>query len=143
MFSNKRKIFVSKLLFVIIWFTIINFIWTIAVTILYTRKFANITQGFLFFSGFLVSNFLVLLLSFIFLVFIISFFKKVSTRNTIYLLATMAAISAPLLLRTYVYKVRSDINTKNYLKIVEKSKNKLANELAYHNKKFINNSDYL
>ncbi|WP_145960825.1 hypothetical protein [[Mycoplasma] phocae] len=110
------------------WFILINFIWTVAITILYAKKLANITQMFLFFFGFLTSNFLVLFFSFIFLVFIISFFKKVSAKNTIYLLSTMAMVSTPLLLRTFVYKIHDNVNSKNYQKIIERSNNKIVNE---------------
>lgn len=115
-FSNKRKIFGSKLIFGIIFFIFSSLIIASLNAIFLASKVKTNSRIFLYFISLFFFNLLAFIFSFSIIAFFTTLSKNNTFRNSLNLVVATISIVTPIISRTLIYKSPEKVNWNNYKK---------------------------
>ena len=139
LYSNSRKIFISKYLFLITVFSLFSLLNAIINTLFMFIIFKNNLNNFLYFLAIFISNLIVFNAFFWVFSLFSTFSKKLIYKNIINVTLVVCSISLPILLKTFSNRERYNKTFSELSKIVEVSKDKLNQDYyvaknSYENK---------
>lgn len=139
-FSNKRKIFGSKLIFGIIFFIFSSLIIASLNAIFLASKVKTNSRIFLYFISLFFFNLLAFIFSFNIIIFFATLIKNNAFRNSLNLVVAGILIATPIISRTLIYESPEKINWNNYKKVIEITKdNKEITHYVFENIDELNN----
>lgn len=124
LYSNSRKIFISKYLFLITVFSLFSLLNAIINTLFMFIIFKNNLNNFLYFLAIFISNLIVFNAFFWVFSLFSTFSKKLIYKNIINVTLVVCSISLPILLKTFSNRERYNKTFSELSKIVEVSKDK-------------------
>lgn len=124
LYSNSRKIFISKYLFLITVFSLFSLLTAIITTIFMFVIFKNNLNNFLYFLAIFISDLFVFNVFFWLFSLFNAFSKKLIYKNIINVTLVVCSISLPILLKTFSNREKYNKTFSELSKIVEVSKDK-------------------